>query len=138
MFRTTAIVAIALFVAVGCTAGTTGGEEAMTDSSDTDGVDWIDIEPAEPTYELSDEEWRERLSDDEYHILREEGTEPAFSGELLGNERDGTYTCAGCGHELFSSATRFDSGTGWPSYTAPLDDDAVGTREDMSTGRMRV
>lgn len=128
-FPSSAVIALAtasLVLLLGCSTGST--EEGS----------WIEIEPADPTYELSDDEWRQRLTDDEYHILREEGTEPAFSGELLGNERDGIYTCAGCGQELFSSATRFDSGTGWPSYTEPIDDDTVGTREDMSTGQMRV
>lgn len=117
----------------------TGGDS--TDGGDTifaESYDDIAINPAEPSYELSEDEWRERLSEEEYYILRNEGTEPAFSGELLGNEREGTYHCAGCGHALFSSKARFDSKTGWPSYWEPIEEGAVGTEEDHSLGMYRV
>ncbi len=134
-------VVVSLVVSAGCTFGNTedsNGASAMSDSSGPDTPD-VAIEPASPSFELSDEEWRERLTDEEYQILRDEGTEPAFSGELLDNEREGTYQCAGCGHDLFSSETKFESGTGWPSFTAPIDEeDAIGTAEDWKTGRMRI
>ena len=78
---------------------------------------------------LTEAEWRERLSDQEFAVLREEATERAFTSNLLGEKRKGTYTCAGCDLPLFSSDTKFDSGTGWPSFWQPLDD-AIGTRTD--------
>ncbi len=117
------------------TNGESGGED---ETAFARSYDDIEINPAQPSYELTDEEWRERLDEDEYHILRQEGTEPAFSGQLLGNEKEGTYHCAGCGHPLFSSEARYDSKTGWPSYWEPIDDDAVGTRADESLGMYRV
>ncbi|MDX1744657.1 MAG: peptide-methionine (R)-S-oxide reductase MsrB [Halobacteriales archaeon] len=64
----------------------------------------------------TDDEWREILTEEEYHILRERGTEPKFSGEFLGQKDDGSYTCAGCGATLFDSETKFDSNSGWPSF----------------------
>ena len=64
----------------------------------------------------NDDEWRDVLTEEEYHILRERGTEPKFSGEFLGKEADGRYTCAGCGATLFDSETKFDSNSGWPSF----------------------
>ena len=80
----------------------------------------------------SDAEWREELSPEEYHVLREKGTERAFSGEYWDNKDDGVYRCRACGQELFSSDTKFDSGTGWPSFFDPMDNDAVETRPDNS------
>ena len=79
---------------------------------------------------LTEEEWRRRLTDDEFEILRESGTEPAFSSPLNEEKRDGTFICAGCELPLFSSETKFMSGTGWPSFYAPLPD-AVETKLDF-------
>ena len=85
----------------------------------------------------TDAEWREVLTDEEYRILREQGTEPKFSGEYLGKSDDGTYRCAGCGAELFDSETKFDSNSGWPSFY-DAKDGAVELREDRSHGMIRT
>lgn len=87
---------------------------------------------------LSEEEWKKRLTDEEYHILREKGTERAFSGKLLKNKEKGTYTCAGCGQELFSSETKFESGTGWPSYYQPVSENSIVEKKDTSMGMVRT
>ena len=84
----------------------------------------------------SDAEWRKFLTPAQYAVLRQSGTEPAFSSPLLNEHRRGTFACAGCDLGLFSSDTKFDSGTGWPSFWAPLDN-AVGTTEDTSFGMVR-
>jgi len=80
----------------------------------------------------SDAEWRADLTPEQYEVLRRKGTERAFTGELHDHKGNGTYRCAGCGAELFSSRTKFDSGTGWPSFWAPADDEAVATEDDRS------
>ena len=81
----------------------------------------------------TDAEWRKLLTPAQYAVLRKDGTEPPFTSPLLHEERRGTFACAGCGLDLFSSSTKFDSGTGWPSFWAPLDN-AVNTKEDRSFG----
>ncbi len=84
------------------------------------------------------EEWKAILTAEEYHILREKGTERAFTGELWDNHETGMYHCAGCGLELFDSATKFESGTGWPSFYTPADSTHVGERVDNAYGMRRV
>ncbi len=79
-----------------------------------------------------DAEWRTELTPERYRVLREKGTERAFSGDLWDEHRPGTYRCAGCGSELFSSDSKFESGTGWPSFYAPADDTAVATETDRA------
>ena len=86
----------------------------------------------------TEEEWKKVLSPEEYHVLREKGTEPAFSGKYLKNKKKGTYVCAGCGNELFSSETKFDSGTGWPSFWAPVSKDNVEENVDNRFGMNRT
>ena len=80
----------------------------------------------------SEQEWREELTPEQYDVLRDKGTERAFTGRYHDEKASGTYRCAGCGQELFSSETKFDSGTGWPSFYEPAGSDAVGTEEDRS------
>jgi peptide-methionine (R)-S-oxide reductase len=82
--------------------------------------------------EKTEEEWRRELSPEQYEILRNHGTERPFTGKYVDVKDDGTYTCAACGNELFSSDTKFDSGTGWPSFFEPTNNDAVVTRADNS------
>ncbi len=80
----------------------------------------------------SDEQWRERLTPERYDVLRRAGTEPPFTGEYVYNKASGMYVCAGCGSELFGSDTKFESGTGWPSFTEPQVAEAVELRPDNS------
>ncbi|HEX4111803.1 MAG TPA: peptide-methionine (R)-S-oxide reductase MsrB [Stellaceae bacterium] len=78
----------------------------------------------------SEAEWRKELSPAQYHVMREKGTEPAFTGQYWDDHTPGTYVCAGCGTPLFDSGTKFDSGTGWPSFFKPIDDQNVATESD--------
>lgn len=80
----------------------------------------------------TDEEWRKDLAPEEYRVLRKKGTEMPFTGKLLGNKKKGAYVCAGCGNELFLSDTKFDSGSGWPSFWAPASEERVETDNDRS------
>jgi peptide-methionine (R)-S-oxide reductase len=82
--------------------------------------------------------WKEKLTKEEYEILREGKTEPAFSGELLHNKEDGMYKCKACGQELFSSKTKFDSGSGWPSFFDAVDKNNIELRKDTSHGMTRT
>ncbi len=86
----------------------------------------------------SEQQWREELDPESYAILREAATEPPFSGEYVDLKDDGMYHCRGCGAELFSSETKFDSGTGWPSFTDPVVAEAVELRQDTSHGMVRT
>ena len=86
----------------------------------------------------SEQEWQEALTPEQYHILREHGTERAFTGRYWNMKEDGTYTCAGCGAELFKSDTKFDSGCGWPSFYAAADSGKVTARDDFSFGMHRI
>ena len=85
-----------------------------------------------------DREWLEKLGPERFQILRKHGTEAPWSGELLGNKAAGEYVCGGCGAPLFESDTKYDSGSGWPSFTAPVEDEAVTSIEDNSLGMRRV
>jgi peptide-methionine (R)-S-oxide reductase len=88
--------------------------------------------------EKTDEEWRAELTPAQYEVLRRQGTEPPFTGAYVHSKEDGMYRCAGCGAALFSSDTKFDSGTGWPSFTDPAASEAVELRQDNSHGMART
>jgi peptide-methionine (R)-S-oxide reductase len=83
-------------------------------------------------------DWRAKLTPEQYRVLREAGTEPAWTGALLGNKAEGDYRCAGCGAPLFRSDDKYDSGSGWPSFTAPMGDEAVAEQTDASHGMVRT
>ncbi|HRW17847.1 MAG TPA: peptide-methionine (R)-S-oxide reductase MsrB [Dermatophilaceae bacterium] len=95
---------------------------------------------SEPSYAVqrTDEQWRELLTPEEFHVLREAGTERAFTGEYTDTETVGVYSCRACGAELFRSETKFHSHCGWPSFYAPLAEDRVEYLEDLSLGRRRT
>ena len=86
----------------------------------------------------TDAEWRQSLSPEQYHVLREKGTERAFTGKYDGNKQAGEYLCAACGQRLFDAGDKYDSGSGWPSFTAPAEDDAVEEHRDVSHGMVRT
>jgi peptide-methionine (R)-S-oxide reductase len=86
----------------------------------------------------TDEEWKKILSREEYLVTRKRGTEPPFSGKYYNLKEKGIYRCVACGNDLFSSETKFDSGSGWPSFWAPISEESVDEREDKSYGMVRV
>ncbi len=86
----------------------------------------------------SEAEWRKQLTPEQFHVAREKGTERAFTGEYWNNKKDGVYTCVGCGVPLFASDQKFDSGTGWPSFTEPMPGGNIETSEDTSYGMRRI
>jgi peptide-methionine (R)-S-oxide reductase len=87
---------------------------------------------------LTDEEWRQRLTAEQYDILRRKGTERPFTGAFWDSKDEGTYRCAGCGTALFDADTKFDSGSGWPSFHSPISDEAIELHDDSSLGMRRV
>jgi peptide-methionine (R)-S-oxide reductase len=91
-----------------------------------------------PKVEKTEQEWREELAPEQYEVLRRQGTEPPFTGKYVYSKDSGTYRCAACGADLFSSDTKFESGTGWPSFYEPMDEGGVELREDQSHGMGRT
>ena len=99
----------------------------------------IDMETnTKPKITKTDEEWRATLTPEQYHVTREAGTERAFTGKYWKTKEPGTYHCVGCGTPLFTSETKYDSGSGWPSFSAPIDPANVQEHEDNSYGMRRV
>ncbi len=92
----------------------------------------------EEKVKLTEEEWEESLTPEEYYILRKKGTEKPFTGKYVDTKKKGRYICAGCGNELFDSDAKFDSGTGWPSFTEPAEEDRVEEQEDKTHGVART
>jgi peptide-methionine (R)-S-oxide reductase len=92
----------------------------------------------EETIKKTDAEWREELSPEAYKVLRKKGTEPPYTGKYLKNKQAGTYLCGACGNELFSSETKYESGSGWPSFWEPIDQSKIGTHHDRSLGMSRT
>jgi len=86
----------------------------------------------------SEQDWKKKLTPEQFHVLREKDTEPAFTGRYYKSKENGTYLCAGCGSELFSSETKFDSGTGWPGFDKPINTENIELRKDFSHGMMRT
>lgn len=85
-----------------------------------------------------DDSWKEKLTPEQYQVLREKGTEPPFSGKYYNHNDNGTYTCAGCGQDLFSSEVKYESGSGWPSFWQAIDDSKISLHEDNSFGMQRI
>lgn len=85
-----------------------------------------------------EEQWKKELTTEQYKVLRQCGTEPAFSGKYYNNKEKGEYLCAACGHKLFSSSTKYDSGSGWPSFYKPLDSNKIDEKKDTSLGVERI
>ena len=83
-------------------------------------------------------DWKKKLTAEQYNVLREKGTEPSFTGKYVHSKEQGMYVCAGCGNTLFSSDTKFDSGTGWPSFDNPINKEHVELKEDISHGMRRT
>jgi peptide-methionine (R)-S-oxide reductase len=120
----------AVLVAAGCTGAR---EESKLSEAPKPGSDAMKENAASTEkITLSDAEWKAKLTPEQYRILRRKGTERAFTGKYWDTKEKGTYVCAACGLELFDSKTKFDSGTGWPSFWAPLSERSVSTEEDRS------
>lgn len=98
----------------------------------------VDLSGDQYPVQRSDADWRERLTEQQYHVAREQGTERPFSNPYNANKQTGLYRCVGCDTPLFSSTDKFDSGTGWPSFVRPIDDRTLGETRDSSYGMVRV
>ncbi|MDO6389757.1 peptide-methionine (R)-S-oxide reductase MsrB [Pontibacter sp. BT731] len=118
----------------------TDSEGISLTSTENDATQNGSTQKSKPTYEINktEAEWKRVLTPEQYFVLREKGTEPAFSGKYNDHHEKGVYTCAACGNELFTSDTKFDSGTGWPSYFKPISSKNVKELTDRSMGMERT
>ena len=140
------ILVLLTLASMGCLAGAKDQENPNTKASNSLG----DVAPStsegqkpmvkQPADKIvkSEAEWKAQLTPEQYHILREKGTERAFTGQYAKTKESGVYVCAGCGQELFDSSTKFDSGTGWPSFFAPITQGAVEEHNDNSLFMRRI
>jgi peptide-methionine (R)-S-oxide reductase len=123
---------IAQLLAVCIVLASCKGDPPAPKSSESSGESDVKKSPKQYPVTKSDEEWRKQLTEIQYYVTRKKGTERAFSGQLWDHHEEGTYACACCGHPLYSSKAKFESGTGWPSFWEPAAPDAVATEEDRS------
>ena len=131
-YNIAAAVIIGFVLATSCNGNAQDNAGDPADSKPQERTEMSEKETKETTEKVtkSDEEWRRELSEEEYRVLRQQGTEAAFSGKYVDFKKDGTFVCAACGNPLFSSETKYDSGSGWPSFWQPISEDAVEMRED--------
>lgn len=137
------VVCACMFVLTACkqAQSTTSAEETAANTSKMVVEDQQYMPPADGEIgkiKKSKAEWKEELSEIEYKVLREAGTERAFTGDLWDNKKEGIYSCRGCGLPLFDSATKYKSGSGWPSFYQPLEEKYVSEKSDMSYGMVRT
>lgn len=129
----------ALFIVIGLCACSSQQKSAGTEKNNNqESVLTVKDTNMSDKLEKSDEEWKQILSPEQFHVCREKGTERAFTGKYYQSKEKGTYHCVACGNELFSSDTKFDSGTGWPSFYDVVDSTKVKTHTDKSYGMTRV
>ena len=133
--RTILLIVASITIAIGA-----GGCEGPSGQAPTGSANSHDLAGDQMTDKLvlTEQQWKARLTPEQYHVLREKGTERAFTGKYYAAKDKGLYKCAACGQGLFSWADKYDSGSGWPSFTAPIDDEGVAAQEDRSLGVTRT
>jgi peptide-methionine (R)-S-oxide reductase len=129
---------LAALIAIGAVSMINVGAKQSARSSQTDAASQSKGRKMTDKVIKTDEEWRKELTPEQYEVTRKHGTERAFTGKYWDNHEKGIYVCVACGQELFSSATKFESGTGWPSFYAPISKESVATHNDASYGMVRV
>lgn len=131
-------VPIASVVAALCGCGNQAGGQARAPETGSMGAQVKESKDVSDKIQKTDDEWRALLTPEQYRVTRECGTEPPFTGKYYNFKGEGTYLCVACGAELFSSTTKYDSGSGWPSFYAPLSEEKIEERTDRSHGMVRV
>lgn len=130
------VILLLAFSIVSCNSNSQAPVERSAASTDNITVDFSNIDLTK--IEKSEKEWKEELTDQEYYVLREKGTERAFTGDHVNNKKDGVYTCKACQLPLFTSTTKFKSGTGWPSYYQPINNEVILEDTDHLLGYART